>query len=299
MKLYYHKDPLGNFGDDLNPWLLERLLPETFSSHCYHDPGLRESDEENEPLFIGIGTILNQNIPKKPLKAVFGSGAGYGSAPDIDESWRVYCVRGPRTAETLGLPADKAITDAAALCRKIDLPESSKRFKHAFMPHCSTARQSYWKLVCDELDVHYIDPQWSVDEVFASLLATETLVTEAMHGAILADTFRIPWVAVSTTTGILNTKWLDWCASLDLPYNPCRLPSLWSTRGTATWSKKVINFAKFRLAKQALGKVLNKASPQLSNERLLETLVEKLEGKLELFKADFEGGQYAECREST
>ena len=30
MKLYYYKAPLGNFGDDLNPWLWPRLLPDIF-----------------------------------------------------------------------------------------------------------------------------------------------------------------------------------------------------------------------------------------------------------------------------
>lgn len=298
MKLYYHKDPKGNFGDDLNPWLLEKLLPDMFSSHCYHDPALRERDEKNEALFIGIGTLLNQNIPTRPLKAVFGSGAGYGSAPKVDKTWQIYCVRGPRTAEFLDLSPDKAITDAAALCRRIDQPASTKRFKYAFMPHCSTARQSYWKQVCDELEVHYIDPQWSVDDVFVSLLATEILITEAMHGAILADTYRVPWVAVSTTTGILDTKWWDWCASLDIPYQPWRLPSLWSKPGSMTWSKKAIKSVKFKLAKRALSEVLKKAPPQLSSEPLLETLVEKLESKLELFKADVRAGRYAEYRES-
>ena len=297
MKLYYHKDPLGNFGDDLNPWLMEKLLPGTFSGYCYHDPILREKEIGREALFVGIGTILNQHVPAEPPKAVFGSGAGYGPAPKIDETWQVYCVRGPRTAEALGLSADKAVTDAAALCRKIELPEAKLRYKYAFMPHCSTARQSYWNLVCEDLDIHYIDPQWPVDDVLDSLLATEFLITEAMHGAILADTLRIPWTAVSTTSGILNMKWWDWCSTLNLEYAPWRLPSLWSEKGDAGWSTKVVRFTKYKLAKQSLSRVMQKSSPQLSRESVLDSLVEDLESRLDLFKSDFEQGQYAECME--
>ncbi|MGI9489588.1 MAG: polysaccharide pyruvyl transferase family protein [Geminicoccaceae bacterium] len=296
MRLYFHKDPLGNFGDDLNPWLFEKLLPEAFDSHCYHDPALRQSTDDTEPLFVGIGTLLNDKIPKEPLKAIFGSGAGYGPASTIDERWNVYCVRGPRTAASLGLPPEKAVTDAAALCRRIDLPKVEKTNSYAFMPHCSTARLAYWDRVCADLGVAYLDPQGAVDEIFAALQSTEVLVTEAMHGAILADTLRIPWVPVTTTAGVLKMKWEDWCSSLDLTYNPWRLPALWRLKGPAGLVKQATGFAKFQLAKRALKSVLDKARPALSDERLLESRVDQLESLLELFKADVAQGQYAGCK---
>ena len=31
MKLFYYKDPTGNFGDDLNPWIWYSLAPELFN----------------------------------------------------------------------------------------------------------------------------------------------------------------------------------------------------------------------------------------------------------------------------
>lgn len=296
MRLYFHKDPLGNFGDDLNPWLFEKLLPEVFESYCYHNPALRQKNDNGRPLFVGIGTLLNDKIPEGPLKAVFGSGAGYGPASTIDERWNVYCVRGPRTAEFLGLPPEKAVTDAAALCRRVDLPKVQKTTSYAFMPHCSTARMAFWDRVCADLGIAYLDPQGSVDEIFAALQATDVLITEAMHGAILADTLRIPWVPVSTTAGILSMKWQDWCSSLDMTYSPWRLPALWKPKGSASLVKQAVDFAKFRLAKRALKTVMGKARPGLSDERLLEQRVDQLEARLALFKADVAQGRYAECR---
>ena len=295
MKLYFHKDPLGNFGDDLNPWLFERLLPGVFDGHCYHDPMLRQATGEDNSLFVGIGTLLNNKIPGRPIKAVFGSGAGYGPASKVDQSWNIYCVRGPRTAELLGLPPEKAVTDAAALCRRIDLPEAGQGAHFAFMPHCSTARYGLWDLICADLNIRYIDPQGTVDDVFSALRSTEILITEAMHGAILADTLRVPWVPVSTTSGILSLKWQDWCASLNMTYTAWRLPSLWKLKGLTGLTKATISRVKSHLARRALRTVIAKARPQLSNERLLEDRIDQLEARLDLFRSDFARGRYAEC----
>lgn len=297
MKLYFHKDPLGNFGDDLNPWLFEKLLPGIFRGHCYHDPALRDDADMGEPLFVGIGTLLNDRIPKEPLKAVFGSGTGYGPSSTLDERWHVYCVRGPKTAELLGLPPEKAITDAAALCRRVDIPEPDRpRARYTFMSHCSTARMGSWDRIAADLDIAYIDPQGSVEAVFDALKSTDVLITEAMHGAILADALRVPWVPVSTTPGILSLKWQDWCASLDLSYDPWQLPSLWKPDQPASSVKKITGMVKHGLARRALRKVLDKAKPTLSDGDLLERRVDQLEECLERFRSDVGRGRYGAYR---
>ena len=105
MRLYYwvEKSGIVNFGDDLNPWLWKRLLPYKFN-------------EKSNIQFIGIGTLLNECIPKADKTLVFGSGVGYGkSLPLIDDSWHFYFVRGPRSAHALGLDDSAAITDPAIL----------------------------------------------------------------------------------------------------------------------------------------------------------------------------------------
>src|SRR5215210_6848355 len=99
MKLYYARLKGGNFGDDLNRWLWERLVP-----------GLLDSD--GSVLFVGIGSILNSLLDNDKVKVIFGSGAGYGAAPRIDHRWKIYFVRGPLTAEALGIDRKLAITDA-------------------------------------------------------------------------------------------------------------------------------------------------------------------------------------------
>src|SRR6266545_5861186 len=121
MKLYFYQDSAGNFGDDLNAWLWPRLIPDLLGS----DDGV---------LLVGIGTLLNNRVPAASMKLVFGSGAGYGAKPRIDGSWKILCVRGPLTADALGLPPELAVTDSAALVNRL-APVVAKRHAVSFMPH--------------------------------------------------------------------------------------------------------------------------------------------------------------------
>src|SRR5690606_9365510 len=125
MKLTYFKGRVPNFGDELNTYLWPRLLP----------PGFL--DEDDNELFLGIGSILWEHHPKEARKYVLGSGyGGYAPAPDVhDGTWNVIFVRGPRTAARLGLPSSKGICDSAILLRKIDLPPAAEDVGVAFMPH--------------------------------------------------------------------------------------------------------------------------------------------------------------------
>jgi succinoglycan biosynthesis protein ExoV len=52
-----------------------------------------------------------------------------------------------------------------------------------------------------------------------------------MHGAILADAFRVPWIAVSSSRSINSFKWNDWARSLGVTYAPKHIPV--STRAEA------------------------------------------------------------------
>lgn len=63
MDLFFYQDPLGNFGDDLNPYLWRQLLPELW-------------DPQDGILFVGIGTLLNQHLPPFVPKVIFGAGVG-------------------------------------------------------------------------------------------------------------------------------------------------------------------------------------------------------------------------------
>ncbi len=291
MRLYYHKDVRGNVGDDLNPWLWHRLVPGFFSGEMFHDPQFRKNDTYNGPLFIGIGTLLNEHIPRKNPKAILGTGTGYGKNRPLENA-TVYAVRGPLTAKKLGLPDQLAITDSAILVHRLITHKPVITHKWGFIPHCSTIRKGNWDTISKMANVHLIRPDLSPETFFQALLSCETVMAEAMHGAILADTLRIPWIPVKTHSGILDFKWQDWCASMQLPYRPYRLPSIWELSKNKTIIKRTTIRLKSYMAALGLNLIKKKAQPQRSKTSHFETRLSQMEQALEQFQKDYKGGRF-------
>lgn len=226
MKPYHWPSHHGNFGDDLNLWLWDALLP-----------GVREVREET--LLVGVGTVLNPALlPGGVHKLVIGSGYGYGDPPDIRDprEWDVRCVRGPKTAERLGLSPDKGIVDPAVMISDMeefrDLP---KLHKKTFVPHWESAEFGIWNAVCEPAGLTYLDPRGEAKAVIRHIAQSEMVVAESMHGAILADAFRVPWIAVTTSSSINDFKWNDWAGSVGATYLPRFVPV--STRAEAIAKK--------------------------------------------------------------
>jgi succinoglycan biosynthesis protein ExoV len=222
MNPYHWVSPHGNFGDDLNLWLWDYLLP-----------GFR--DVHPDVVLVGVGTVLNPVVlPADKKKLVVGSGYGYDEPPDVSNpaEWDVRCVRGPMTAEKLGLPAHMGITDPAALIA--DMPEFQnlpKVYKKTFIPHWESAESGIWRAVCEVAGLTYLDPRGEAKAVIRHIAQSELIVAESMHGAILADAFRVPWVTVSSSRSINSFKWNDWAKSVGTSYEPRYVPV--STRAEA------------------------------------------------------------------
>jgi succinoglycan biosynthesis protein ExoV len=286
MKLYYfqHTEGIGNFGDDLNPWLWEKLIPDYL-------------DQDDKIAFVGIGTLLNNwlpsNTPNAKLRIIFGTGVGYGDVDAIKGSncYKFYCVRGPLSAQSLNLEPELAVTDAAILVRKFFQANHPKKFKFSYMPHVGQMAEKELSLVCQELGIGFIDPRWTPEKVLLALSATEVLLTEAMHGAIVADALRIPWIPIVSKPKILSFKWQDWCQSIGVEYQPIHLPRLIDPN-TQKWPR---NFASsvnnWFMAKSTISRfkeIIKKSKPILSKDSTVETLTLKVEERLEQFKIDSE-----------
>lgn len=279
MLLYYHRDPKGNFGDDLNPWLWGRLLPGFFHGGFPHEPKLRDGSADGETLFVGIGTLLNRNIPERASKIVFGTGAGYGPPPAVNGSWDISCVRGPLTAAMLGLDRSLAVTDPGILVRAIDIQRGPTICRMSYMPHCSSARRADWSKICEQVGIGFIDPRWPVERVLRGICSTEVLITEAMHGAIVADALRTPWLPVATRS-TLELKWHDWCQSLGLEYKPVRMPALWRLEAEASGWARLRVAVKTAMARATLRQIVRKGMPSMSAGARIEHATEELQERL-------------------
>jgi succinoglycan biosynthesis protein ExoV len=211
MKLQYH--PGKNFGDQLNPWIFNHYLPGYFQN-------------DNGYVFMGIGSILGFYNKYQGKKVVFSSGydaslpSTYGVLPKDKTNFDFICVRGPLTASLLEVDASLAVTDGAILLKNIVEKENQKKYKIALMPHVGSEEFYDHQKLCDALGWHYISPSWDVEVVLKMIQQSECLITEAMHGAIVADTLRVPWKAYQGFKTIGNFKWQDWCMSMELEYAP-------------------------------------------------------------------------------
>ncbi|GAX34496.1 polysaccharide pyruvyl transferase family protein [Nodularia sp. NIES-3585] len=286
MKLFYYRE--NNFGDKLNPWLWEKLIP-----------GVIDNDATTS--FVAIGTLINDGLPIKTknsrVRVIFGTGVGYGKGlPQLDESYKIYCLRGPLSAQALGVSEKLALTDGAVLIRNLfDNYNHKKVYKFAYMPHYELAGEN-WSLVCESLGFGYIDPRWSIEKVLSCISETEVLLAEAMHGAIIADALRVPWVPIITNPTILQFKWQDWCQSVGVKYKPSYIKRLHHP------SKKRDILSPVRLARDWLRQQESKSQfiqitktvkATLSTDARIESLTQEMNEKLEEFKKDFAQGIYS------
>jgi hypothetical protein len=210
MKILQYQGAHPNFGDELNTWLWPRLLPGFFD----HDPA---------QTFVGIGSTIGDVPADAGQKIVFGAGfvPHYHAKPDVHgEDWQVYFVRGPRTAQRLGIDPNLAISDSGILVRACVNTSNYAPSVVSFMPHWESMERGNWKEVCREAGVNLIDPRRPVNEVFKELLRSKLVIAEAMHGAIIADALRIPWVPVVPINAVHRDKWYDWAESLGMTLEP-------------------------------------------------------------------------------
>lgn len=290
MKLIYYREN-KNFGDALNPYIFNRLLPKFF-------------DEEPSSVFLGIGSILQFRFPEAKKKVVFSTGYAYGKLPILDNSYDVQCVRGPLTANQLKIDAKLAITDGAALLKTFDFPKKNKTIKVAFMPHHESALFYDWEKVCQTVGFQYINPLDNFEKILETIQSSELIITEAMHGAIVADVFRVPWVPLKLYPLINEFKWQDWTASLELKYEPNYCKPLYDITATQQKVKtrlRADNFLTKNLSKMYFNyqelikkekllkefEALKNARSFLSNEQVLETKVAQLQENISVIQKKY------------
>lgn len=207
MKVFFCKVDGGNFGDDMNEWFWDELFP-------------GHSDIAPDTTLFGIGSILwRQNFVGNDKVVVMGSGSGYGVVPsELPQGTEISFVRGPRTAELLGLSAEHAITDPAAMVSTFDrFQDFNTSGEIVFIPHVGTAKLPLnWDRIANRAGVTYVSPADDSEDVILRLARAKMVLAESLHGAIIADAFRVPFVPVSISPTFNRHKWLDWAESLEM-----------------------------------------------------------------------------------
>jgi len=202
MKVYYCKMPKGNIGDDIN----EFIWPHFFEI---------DNNNKDEHLVIGIGSLLNNHIPKAKKYTVVSAGIGYGNLPKVDDTWKFLAVRGEYSKKAFNLNDDVVLLDGAYLLKEFyPKPDVITSNKVGYIPHVTSLEYGDWKKVCELANIKFIDPRLGLDEFLSELCSCEKVLTEAMHGAIIADCYGIPWKPVKAYHHINTHKWDDWLSAL-------------------------------------------------------------------------------------
>jgi succinoglycan biosynthesis protein ExoV len=214
MQLVYYRGRTPNFGDDLNAFIWKGLLPDLFDDHS--DIG-----------FVGIGTIIGMPCADFRRLYVFSSGMGN----DPVDGWRgrdvrYRCLRGPLSARLLRLGRDVEITDGAILTPLVAGFPSAKGGETGTLviPHWQTLDHCGWQEATEQAGFELVDPRAGPGEVAARIAAARLVLTESLHGAILADTYGVPWHAFATSKSFAITKWVDWAMSVECSFEVTMVP---------------------------------------------------------------------------
>lgn len=302
--------PINNFGDALNPWIWKKLLPLINDELGTLVPG-----EMQRVSICSIGSYLSHHfadrISSNQMVIVAGTGAGYGQAkyqytlgpsfpmrfrPAMETRGRlpsrihVSWVRGPLTAKLFELPSHAAVADAAYLLRQVLSPKTLSQNKTApvaYMPHIGSSKLVDWRGACDKLGWTFVDPQSDREQVLQAIGSARTLVTEALHGAITADALRTPWIATRSSGNILDFKWRDHCASINVQYDPVNIRVQWLEGAIADTQRHPVKRAAFKaraflhnlMPAQDMTEQLLAAStrsPQLSDDSTIKRIDDQL-----------------------
>lgn len=266
---FMERTGVRNFGDDINPALMGRFINKDVLS-------------SDEIAVFGIGTILNdKNIKNNnhyARKVIFSSGVGYGQLDTkLDDTWDVACVRGPGSARALGVGLDRAIADGAILLSEIYSKPTIKRSRPVFIPHVNSHLSTGRLLAAtaDKLDMDYLTPSCNAEEFIQTVASAPFIVTEAMHGAILADTMRVPWIPVSLHE-FNEFKWRDWMDSMGIDggrVHPLS-PRCWDGREggqPVSIVQRLYKRGKGQVLKRNIRRIIATQEPLLSQSDVIES----------------------------
>ncbi len=269
MKLSFWDGP--NFGDQLNKYIFPRLFADVIN------------DEEGIDIY-GIGSIIDSRINLEDPAILFGTGLRDPFRDYTGHRWDIRFLRGPLSVRSFG-PATPFIADAAYLLLLIDdfvdlVSSTKKRFRVSLMPWFGYAPCFPWRQLCSILDFHYIDPDQPSEVILSDIAASELVVAGAMHGAIVADICRVPWMRLrmdhypSESHFLTEFKWADWVGALNIDQIPSVSISSVDLRSSVSLAKR----AAFLLNAAYRFRSIEKRDFQLTKDKTLQ----KIKGQLDI-----------------
>lgn len=190
-----------NFGDDINPSFLERLSDQQvrFATNC------------SQPHLLCVGSILESATPSS---IVIGSGYLKPDSGPLPKQTTVVSVRGQRSLELAGCGDHVLLGDPLVLVDQLFDKPIRKKHEIGLVSHVlniSAMKAKYGRYT------HLISPMQSPWRVVEEIASCERIVSQSLHGLIVADALQIPnlWLAPSESMAGGRFKFDDYFSTLD------------------------------------------------------------------------------------
>lgn len=211
---YEHPKKLGNFGDELNHYLINKITNKTISNFPkkyieksnfyvfkkllgrlrYNDLKLKEIKNSVEykiifnPLYIVIGSIISWY--DRPNVIVWG--AGIMSKTENVKKANFLAVRGYYTAERLkelGFKAPSVFGDPALLLPLFYKPKEIKKIDNLIIPHVTQFEEAL-KIFNNRKDVEVLDLCDSIETIIDKINCANNIYSSSLHGIIVAHAYN-------------------------------------------------------------------------------------------------------------
>lgn len=249
-----------NYGDDINFTFLPNI---TDCEHVLYNKN-NTSIYNTQPNYLMIGSIL---VDKYINENSVVWGAGMLRERKLKRKpKRVCAVRGPLTRKILldsGIGCPEIYGDPALLMPYYYYPYIQKRYKLGIIPHHSHIRTSLLNKFKDDDEIKIIDftvyPDWKT--IIKQIVACDFIVSESLHGLIIAEAYKIPNIWISFGDIKQDFKYEDFFRSIQKPPYTSYKITLSTTKRQLMELKKKYNKT-FRLD---LNQLVNSCPIKLNN----------------------------------
>jgi hypothetical protein len=208
-KLYWWRGKEHNFGDEITPWLFNKMCGITQISPC------NIKSEKN--VLLAVGSIMRLSSSKT---VVWGSGIRNIDQSDFSCARKYCAVRGPftkRQLNNLGFSCPSIFGDPGLLLPNYYKPKIKKKFKLGIIPHISEfeeLKKHFSKF--PEIKIISLKTN-NIEKTVNEILECEFTVSTSLHGIITSVAYGIPtrWLKYSNKINGDDIKFYDFFASLD------------------------------------------------------------------------------------
>lgn len=197
-----------NFGDMLNPYLIEKMSGQK----------VKFINNKDIPKYLCVGSIIHVADDNS---TVWGPGFILDEH-QLQHRPKILAVRGPKTREKLlksGHDCPEIYGDPALLLPRYFNPPITKTHKIGIIPHYCDKNHE-WVRKQNHPEIKIIDVQGEVEDVIKEILSCEKIISSSLHGVIVADAYGIPGYWIKFQEGLGNFKFEDYLMSVGRSTKP-------------------------------------------------------------------------------